>query len=428
MSSITPTVLFASLLIFMVAGVPIAWSLSLSCFTALMTMDGMPLVLLTQRVFNGANNFSFLAVPAFIVAGEVMSQGGISKQLIDMASVLLGRIRGSLGIISIVASTIFAALSGSATATTAAIGGLMYPEMEKRNYPRDFSAAIQAIGGTLGPVIPPSLMMIFYGTATGESVTKLLMSGVVPGVLACLLLCFMAYVIAKKRDMPVENEPFSWGKLWISIKGSFLAMLMPIIILVTIYFGICTATEAASIAAVYGIIVALCIYRTINLKQLWQIFKKSAVQTVVVSAMVATAQLFGWIITYYNIPNTLASAIQSVSSSPTVFLLLCLVVLLIAGMFMEALSVVIIVAPILHPVALTYGIDPIFFGFFVVFVMCIGIASPPFGPCLFVTCSISNRPFIRVAKEILPFISVEIVVAVICIFLPQVVTFLPNLM
>lgn len=428
MSSITPIVLFVSLLIFMVVGVPIAWSLSLSCFAALMTMDGMPLVLLTQRVFNGANNFSFLAVPAFIVAGEVMSQGGISKQLIDMASVLLGRIRGSLGIISIVASTIFAALSGSATATTAAIGGLMYPEMEKRNYPRDFSAAIQAIGGTLGPVIPPSLMMIFYGTATGESVTKLLMSGVVPGILTCLLLCFMAYVIAKKRDMPVENEPFSWGKLWTSIKGSFLAMLMPIIILVTIYFGICTATEAASIAAVYGIIVALCIYRTINLKQLWQIFKKSAVQTVVVSAMVATAQLFGWIITYYNIPNMLAGAIQSVSDSPTVFLLLCLVVLLIAGMFMEALSVVIIVAPILHPVALAYGIDPIFFGFFVVFVMCIGIASPPFGPCLFVTCSISNRPFIRVAKEILPFILVEIMAAVICIFLPQVVTFLPNLM
>ena len=207
-----------------------------------------------------------------------------------------------------------------------------------------------------------------------------------------------------------------------------LALLMPVIILVTIYFGICTATEAAAIAAVYGIFVALFVYRSISLRQLWDIFKKSAVQTVVISIMVTTAQLFGWIVTYYNVPTILAEAIQSVSSSSLVFLFLTLVILLIAGMFMEALSVVIIVAPILHPVALLYGIDPIFFGFFVVFVMCIGIASPPFGPCLFVSCSLSNRPFVGVAKEVLPFILVEILVAVIVIFLPEVVTFLPNLM
>lgn len=425
---LTPIILVVSLLVFMLIGVPIAWSLSLSCFVALLTMDSMPLTLLAQRVFNGANNFSFLAVPAFVVAGEVMSQGGISKKLVDMATIILGRMKGSLGIISVVASTIFAALSGSATATTAAIGGLMYPEMEKRGYPKDFSAAVQAIGGTLGPVIPPSLMMIFYGVATGESITKLLMSGVVPGILTCLLLCLVVYVIAKKRDMPTENVVFSWRKLWDSVRDSFLALLMPIIILGTIYLGVCTATEAAAIAAVYGIFVALCIYRTITIRQLWDIFKRSAVQTVVVSIMVTTAQLFGWIITYYNVPATLAEAIQSVSSSSLVFMFLTLIVLLIAGMFMEALSVVIIVAPILHPVAALYGIDPIFFGFFVVFVMCIGIATPPFGPCLFVSCSISQRPFVGVAKEVLPFVLVEIVVAVIVIFFPQIVTFLPSLM
>ena len=383
----TPVVLFVSLLLFMIIGVPVAWSLSLSCIAALLTMDGMPLVLLTQRVFTGANNFSFLAVPAFIIAGEVMSQGSISKRLVDMTSVLLGRVRGSLGIISVVASTIFAALSGSATATTAAIGGLMYPEMERRGYPKDFSAAVQAIGGTLGPVIPPSLMMIFYGVATGEPITKLLMSGVVPGILTCILLCLMVYIIAKKRDMPVS----------------------------------------AAIAAVYGIIIAKFVYRSVSWKGLWEIFKKSALQTVVVSIMVVTAQLFGWIVTYYNIPNLLATSIQSIASSATVFLFLVLVMLLIAGMFMEALSVVIIVAPILHPVALAYGIDPIFFGFFTVFVMCIGIATPPFGPCLFVSCSLSQRPFVKVSKEILPFIAVEILVAIILIFLPQIVTFLPNL-
>lgn len=294
-------------------------------------------------------------------------------------------------------------------------------------YPKDFSAAVQAIGGTLGPVIPPSLMMIFYGVATGEPITKLLMSGVVPGILACILLCLMVYIIAKKRDMPVEDEPFSWKRLWDATKDSILALLMPIIILVTIYFGICTATESAAIAAVYGIIIAKFVYRSVSWKGLWEIFKKSALQTVVVSIMVVTAQLFGWIVTYYNIPNLLATSIQSIASSATVFLFLVLVMLLIAGMFMEALSVVIIVAPILHPVALAYGIDPIFFGFFTVFVMCIGIATPPFGPCLFVSCSLSQRPFVKVSKEILPFIAVEILVAIILIFLPQIVTFLPNL-
>lgn len=424
----TPVILFVVLILCMAIGIPIAWSLSLSCIAALASMGGMPIALLTQRVFNGANNFSFLAVPAFVLAGEVMCQGGISKQLVNMAKIALGRIRGSLAIVSIVASTIFAALSGAATATTAAIGGLMYPEMKDAGYPEDFSAAVQAIGGTLGPVIPPSLMMIFYAVATGESVTKLLMSGILPGILTCIILCFLAYLIAKKENMPVSDEPFDLKAFINAIKDSFFALLMPIIILVTIYTGICTATEAASIAAVYGIIVALFIYRSINLKQLWNIFKKAAVQTVVTSIMVITAQLFGWIITYYNIPTMLANAIRSISSNSLVFLFLTLIILLIAGMFMEALSVVMIVAPILHPVALAYGIDPIFFGFFVVFVMCIGIATPPFGPCLFVTCSISQRPFVGVAKQIIPFILAEILVAVIVIFFPGIVTLIPNLM
>lgn len=276
-------------------------------------------------------------------------------------------------------------------------------------------------------MIPPSLMMIFYGVATGEPITKLLMSGIIPGILTCIALCLLVYIIAKKRDMPVEHEPFSWKRLWDATKDSILALLMPIIILVTIYFGICTATESAAIAAIYGILIAKFVYRSVSWKGLWEIFKKSALQTVVVSIMVITAQLFGWIVTYYNIPNLLAASIQSIASSPTAFLFLVLVLLLVAGMFMEALSAVIIVAPILHPVALTYGIDPIFFGFFTVFVMCIGIATPPFGPCLFVSCSMTERPFVKVAKEIIPFVLVEILVAIIVIFVPQIVTFLPNL-
>lgn len=423
-----PAVLIIVLLVCMIIGVPIAWALCISCFAAITTLDTMPVTVLSQRLFTGADSFSLLAVPAFIVAGDIMSAGGISRRLIDMANVLVGKIRGSLAIVSIVACTFFAALSGSANATTAAIGGIMYPEMVKRKYPEDFSAAVQAIGGTLGPIIPPSILFVFYGISTGTAIPKLLLSGLIPGVISCFLLCGVAYLMAKKFDIPVESTKSTWKEKFAAIKSAFWALLMPIIILGGIYAGIFTPTESAGVAVIYGIIVSLFVYRELTVKQLFQIFKKSAMTTANLIILVAGAQMFGWLVAYFNIPRIVAAWIESVAHSPIVFLLLVNVILLVAGMFMEAMAIIVIMAPILAPIAATFGIDPIHFGLVVVFVLSLGIATPPFGPCLYVACGISKRPFIQVSKQLMPFILVQIAAALLFTFVPALSTFLPNLM
>lgn len=426
--TLAPILLFSVLIICMIIGVPISWALCLSSFSAFLAMGNMPVALLAQRVFTGTDTFSLLAVPAFILAGEIMSFGGISKRLIDLANVFVGRIRGSLGLVSIVASTFFAALSGSATATTAAIGGLMFPEMAKRKYPEDFSAAIQAIGGTLGPVIPPSILIIFYGIGTGVSISKLLIAGLIPGIIACICLCILCYFIAVKQQMPISEIKPTFKDALISLKSAFWALMMPIIILGGIYAGIFTPTESAGVAVVYGIIVSMFIYRELKLKDLMQIFKKSALVTANLIILVASAQLFGWLVSYYNMPKIIALGISSISSSPIVFLLLVNVILIIAGMFMEAIAIIVIMAPILHPLAVSYGFDPIHFGFISVFILSLGIATPPFGPCLFVACGISKRPFIGVAKQLMPFIILMMALGLLYSFVPVISTWLPKIM
>lgn len=423
-----PVVLVAVLLICMIIGVPIAWALCISCFAAISTLDTMPIAVLGQRLFAGADSFSLLAVPAFIVAGDIMSAGGISRRLIDMANVLVGRIRGSLAIVSIVACTFFAALSGSANATTAAIGGIMYPEMVKRKYPEDFSAAVQAIGGTLGPIIPPSILFVFYGISTGTAIPKLLVSGLVPGIISCFLLCGVAWFMAKKYNIPVEERKTTWKEKLEAIKNAFWALLMPVIILGGIYAGIFTPTESAGVAVIYGIIVSLFVYRELTVKELFRIFKKSAVTTANLIILVAGAQLFGWLVAYFNIPKMVAAWIENVAHTPVAFLILVNIILLIAGMFMEAMAIIVIMAPILAPIAASFGIDPIHFGLVVVFILSLGIATPPFGPCLYVACGISKRPFVQVAKQLMPFILVQVLAGLLFTFVPALSTFLPGLM
>ncbi len=423
-----PAVLLIVLLVCMVIGVPIAWSLCISCFAAICTLQGMPVTVLSQRIFTGADSFSLLAVPAFIVAGDIMSAGGISKRLINMASVFVGRIRGSLAIVSIVACTFFAALSGSANATTAAIGGIMYPEMVKRKYPEDFSAAVQAIGGTLGPIIPPSILFVFYGISTGVPIPKLLVSGLIPGILSCVLLCLVAMFMAKKYNIPIEERKSSAKEKVAAVKDAFWALLMPIIILGGIYAGIFTPTESAGVAVIYGIIVSLFIYKELTFKELLNIFKKSAVTTGNLIILVAGAQMFGWLVAYFNIPKIVATWIEGIAHSPITFLLLVNLILLVAGMFMEAMAIIVIMAPILAPIAANFGIDPVHFGLVVVFMLSLGIATPPFGPCLYVACGISKRPFIQVSKQLLPFIAVQIFAALLFTFVPGLSTVLVNLM
>lgn len=418
--------LIGVLLVTMLLGLPITWALGCACISAILLDPTLSFTLLAQKIFTGSDNFSMLAIPAFFLAGDIMSKGGLSKRLVAFADSMVGWISGGISLVSLVACTFFAAISGSSVATTAAIGGLMYPEMVKRGYPKDYSAAVQAIGGTLGIVIPPSIVFVIYGNITGTSVAKLLMAGILPGVIAGVMLCGYAYFKAKKANFPRE-EKFSFKRFLTSFKDAIWALIMPIVILGGIYAGVFTPTESAVVAVFYGVIVCLAIYREISGKEIWEIVKGTAVSTANLMFLVVTAQMFGYLVTYYRIPVFVTEGFMLLASNKIIFLLLINLLLLICGMFMEVGATNLILAPILAPIAVAFGIDPVHFGMVFVFLLATGQATPPFGTTMFVACGISNEPVSRVAKKLIPFVLVEIVCALIFSFVPILSTLLPAL-
>lgn len=312
--------LIVVLIVLMFIGLPITWALGGACIVAIFLDPTLSVSMITQKIFTGCDNFSMLALPAFFLAGDIMSKGGLSKRLVAFADSFVGWISGGISLVSIVACTFFAAISGSSVATTAAIGGLMYPEMVKRGYPKDYSAAVQAIGGTLGIVIPPSTVFVIYGNITGVSVAKLLMAGVLPGIICGVLLCIYAYYKAKKCNFPKEAG-FSFKRFLVSFKDAIWALIMPIVILGGIYAGIFTPTESAVVAVFYGFLVCMAIYREISGKDVWEIIKSTAVNTANLMFLVVTAQMFGYLITYYKIPVAVTNAFMTVASNKYTFLL-----------------------------------------------------------------------------------------------------------
>ena len=418
--------LIVALIVTMACGLEITWSLGLACIVAVLLDPNLTFVVISQRIFANSNSFSMLAIPAFILAGDIMSKGGLSKRLVAFADSLVGWISGGISLVSIVACTFFAAISGSSVATTAAIGGLMYPEMSKRGYPEDYSAAVQAIGGTLGIVIPPSIVLVIYGNITGTPVGDLLMAGVIPGVICCIFLCIYAYYKAKKYKFP-KAEKFSFKRFLHSFKGAIWALVMPVIILGGIYAGIFTPTESAVIAVVYGTLVCLFIYREVTFKSIWEIIQSTAVGTANLMILVVTAQMFGWLITYYKIPQFVTRFMLSYVSAKYMFWGIIILLLIVCGMFLEVGATNLILAPLLAPIAAAFGIDPVHFGLVFVFLLAMGQATPPFGTCLFVSCGISKRSVGAVSRQIVPFILVEIMCGVLFAMVPVLSTLLPNL-
>ncbi len=424
--TISAVLLIVVLIVLMFLGVPITWALGAACATAIFADPFLNFSVLCQKIFTGCDNFSMLALPAFFLAGDIMAKGGLSKRLVSFADSLVGWISGGISLVSIVACTFFAAISGSSVATTAAIGGLMYPEMKKRNYPEAYAAAVQAIGGTLGIVIPPSIVFVIYGNITGVSVAKLLMAGVIPGMICGMALCIYAYFKARKENFPKE-EKFSFKRFLSSFRDAVWALLMPFIILGGIYVGIFTPTESAVIAVFYGIFVCLCIYREMTGGGIWEIARDTAVSTANLMFLVVTAQLFGYLITYYRIPIYVTEVFMSVASNRYVFMALIVVLLILCGMFLEVGATNLILGPILAPIAAQFGIDPVHFGMVFVFLLAMGQATPPFGTTMFVACGLSNQPVSKVAKELIPFVAVEIVCALIFAYVPALSTWLPYL-
>lgn len=423
---LSAVLLVVVLIVLMLLGIPITWSIASACIMAILFDPGLSLSTLPQRVFVGCDNFAMLALPAFFLAGDIMAKGGLSKRLVLFADSFVGWISGGISLVSIVACTFFSAISGSSVATTAAIGSLMYPEMVKRGYPEDYSAAVQAIGGTLGIVIPPSTVFVIYGNITGVSVAKLLMAGILPGFITGIMLCVYAYVKAKRSNFPKETG-FSFKRFLYSFKDAIWALIMPIIILGGIYIGVFTPTESAVVAVFYGFFVCMAIYREISARNVFDIAKTTSVVVANLMFLVVTAQLFGYLITYYRIPIYITNFFVTMASDKNVFMALILILLVLCGMFLEVGATTLILGPILAPIAIAYGINPVHFGMVFVFLLALGQATPPFGTTMFVACGISNQPVSKVAKCLIPFVVVEIICAILFAYLPMLSTYLPYL-
>lgn len=413
-------------LITLAAGIPVAFSLALTSLIVLLIIGDVPLQLIPQRMFTGMDSFPLMAVPFFILAGELMNSAGITQRIVRFSNALVGHIRGGLAHVNIVASMFFAGISGSAVADTAALGSILIPAMEKDGYDTTFSGAVTASSSVIGPIIPPSIPVVIFALVGSVSVGGLFLAGVVPGVLIGFGLMIVAYIISRQKNYGTKHPLVSLREFVSSLIGAFIPLLMPLIILGGILSGVFTPTEAASVAAAYAIVIGFFVLRTLKLKDLPGIFYRSMVTTSIILIVMACANIFSWVLGTEMIPQKVAMAISSITSNPLLFLLLINILLLIVGCFLEGLAAIIILVPILLPLSQQMGIDPLHFGIIVVMNLMIGLITPPLGLCLFVCCSVARVDLVRLIRVSTPFILVEIAALFIVTYFPQIVLFIPH--
>lgn len=418
-------ILFVSFIALIFLGVPVAFSLGLSSLIYLIAGD-IPLNIIPQKMFAGLNSFVLLCIPGFILAGNLMNVGGITDRIIGFANSILGRIRGGLGLANVGASMGFAGISGTALADTASIGGILIPAMKKEGYGAAFSSAVTASSSVVGPIIPPSLPMIIVGTLASLSIGDLFMAGAVPGILIGFGLMIPTYIISVKRNYP-KGEKKTLKQIWKSFIGAFWAILMTVIILYGILGGLFTPTEASVVAVVYAFIVGIFIYKELPIKKIPEIMLSTMTSTASIMLLVGFANLFGWILVSEQIPQMVADTILGISTNPVIVILLIILLMLFVGTFMETIAGLVILFPVLLPVATQIGMDPIQFGVLMVLAMVIGLVTPPVGVCLFVASQIGRVTMAKVTIELIPFIAVMLVVLLLVAFVPQVTLFLPSL-
>jgi C4-dicarboxylate transporter DctM subunit len=367
-----------------------------------------------------------MAIPFFIISGALMEYGGISRRIIGFAEALVGHLPGGMGLVVIVASAFFAAMTGSGAACVAAIGGMMIPAMTKNGYDIDFACALQASGGSLGPIIPPSILMVLYSCSTGNSVGDMLLAGLFPGLLIAILMMVLTVLISKREGYKGSGS-FSMKKVWHSFKESIWALLTPVIILGGIYSGIFTPTEAAAASCLYAIIIGLWVYKELKFKELMLCLYNSLKSVGMILSIVAVTQLFSWILTRQGLPQMIAQMCTHISDDPKVFMILVGMILLVVGCFLDPVPAVLIFAPILTPAAGAMGIDPIQFGVVMVVTFCIGLVTPPVGMTLFVASGIGQRPVMSISKKIWPFVLVMLFAVILLIIFPQISLWLPQM-
>ncbi|WP_028579158.1 TRAP transporter large permease [Desulfogranum japonicum] len=411
----------------LILGVPVAFSI-VAALLYFMAVGDFPyhIRIVATQMFGGLSSFPLLAIPLFILAGELMNESGITRRIIAFTTVLVGRFSAGLALVNIWASVIFAGLSGSAVADTSALGRVFIPEMEKRGYPRDFSAALTAASSVIGPIIPPSIPVIIYALiVTGVSVPALFLGGVVPGILLAVFLSVYVWCVASQfENFPSSTECTSKGS---TLLQGIIPLLMPVFVVGSILIGVVTPTEAASFAVAYALIVGLFVFRELRWRDLPRIFGNAMRDSAVIMIVMATVAAANWLLTYNRVPNMITDIALQYMSAKWMFLLSTMVLFLVVGLFLEGIAAMLVLVPILHPIAVNMGLDPTHFAILVIFNLMIGLITPPMGLCLFVAGSIGDVSLGRLTKQILPFFLVELAVLIILAFFPMTVTGLPSL-
>lgn len=417
-------ILFAVFVTGLVIGIPVAITLGLSSAAYLLMAD-IPLVVMPQKIYAGMDVFVLLSIPGFILAGNLMNNGGITERIIRFANALVGWIRGGLGLTNIGASMLFGGITGTAVADAASIGGVMIPGMRKAGYPADFSAAVTAASSTVGPIIPPSVPMIIVGALSGISVGKMFLAGAVPGILMGLGMMVTCYIISVRKNFPRQSWQ-GFGEVGKAFAGAFWALAMTGIILYGLLSGIATPTETAVVASVYAFVVGAFVYRELPLRLLPKIIADSAVSAAAILVLVGFANVFGWILVSERIPQAIASGVLAITDNPILVVLIINILLLFIGMFMETIAALIILFVPLLSLATAVGIDPLHFATFAVLNLMIGLTTPPVGVCLFVCAGIAKLPLTPVVKAVFPFLLSNIVVLLMVSYFPALATWLPN--
>lgn len=420
------TILGLTFLIGLVIGMPVAITLGVSSLAYLL-YQGMPLVVIPQKMYAGMDSFVLLCIPGFILAGNLMNGGGITGRIIRFAQALVGWIRGGLAQTNVASSMLFGGISGTAVADAASIGGMMIPGMKKAGYPADFSAAVTAASSTVGPIIPPSVPMIIVGSLAGISVGKMFIAGALPGLLLGLAMMVTTYIIAVRRNFPRQAWQ-GWSELGASFLGAFWALAMTALIVGGMLSGVVTPTETAVVASIYAVIVGAFIYRELPLSKVPGILVDSAVSSAGILALVGVANVFGWILVSERIPQMIADSVLSVTDNKFLVILLINIVLLIVGMFMETIAALIILFVPLMTLAEGVGVDPLHFAVFAVLNLMIGLTTPPVGVCMFICANIARLPLAPVIRALVPYLITNILVLLLVSYVPWISTWLPSLM
>ncbi len=419
-------VVFIVLFIMLVLGVPIAYAIGLAATWGLLFVGNVPLTVVPQRMYTMLDTFSLLAIPFFILAGNLMEKGGISRKLITFANTIVGHIRGGLGMVDILSCMLFGAISGSGSAASAAIGGICIPSMRKQGYDKEFAGAITAVSGPLGIIIPPSVVMVIYATTANVSVGSMFLAGYLPGIFLGVMMMACVYVIAQKKGYPAGRRA-TLKEFFVALKDAVWALLMIFIIIGGIFSGFFTATEAACVSVIYAMIVGFFIYHELHLTDLKDIFVNSAMTSAGIMFCVATTNILAWLMTSENVAAKVGAAMSSAISSKVLMLLTINVIFLILGTFLDSTPAIILAVPILLPLVTQFGVDPIHFGIIVIVNLAIGMSTPPVGITLFVSSRISETSLTDMIKPMLPLWTVMILSLLVVTFFPPLSMLLVNL-